>query len=46
MAEYVNKITNDMLNGRKIVLERSGLDVSKIDAMNSEYAKHDFRYPN
>jgi hypothetical protein len=36
MKEYINKTINDMLKGRKIVLERSGLDVSKIDSMTSD----------
>ena len=45
MAEHINRITDDMLKGRKIVLERSGLDVSKIDCMTSDdelrsYIKH------
>ena len=45
MAEHISRITDDMLKGRKIVLERSGLDVSKIDCMTSDdelrsYIKH------
>ena len=33
MAERIDRITDDMLKGRKIVLERSGLDISKIDSI-------------
>jgi len=36
MAERIDRIIDDMLKGRKIVLERSGLDISKIDSITSE----------